>query len=181
VPRETQRILGIDTALRVTGLGAVEASGGACTAIEYGVVVNPPKRPVADCLVHLRREIAAAITRVKPSVVAIEGVFYCRNVRTAIALGAARGAALIACAEAELPVFEYSPREVKQSITGRGGAEKEQVGRMVAAMLGLPAPAPEDAADALALAICHAHRATSRALGLERRLSGPANEQERVS
>lgn len=174
--REPVRILGIDAALRVTGVAALEAAGGACRAVEFGVISNPASRPVADCLVHLRRELAAWIERTRPSAAALEGAFFCRNVRTAITLGAARGAVLIACAEAGVPVYEYAPREVKRAVTGRGGAEKEQVGRMMVAMLGLAGPLPEDAADALALAVCHANAGTSIALGLARMLTGKTGE-----
>lgn len=178
MPRETVRILGIDAALRVTGLGAVESTGGTCRALEFGVVANPASRSVADCLVHLRRELAACIERVCPAAAALEGIFYCRNVRTAITLGAARGAVLIACAEAGLPVYEYAPRDVKRAVTGHGGAEKDQVGRMMVAMLGLAEAPPEDAADALALAVCHAHSGTSRALGLARMLTAGSLEKK---
>ena len=171
MPRNPVRILGIDAALRVTGLGAVESSGGACRAVEFGLVSNPASRPVSECLVRLRTGIAECIDRVRPAAVALEGIFYCRNVRTAITLGAARGAVLIACAEAGLPVYEYAPRDVKRAVTGRGGAEKAQVAHMIAAILGLERPPPEDAADALALAVCHAHAATTRALGRARLLS----------
>lgn len=178
MPRAPVRILGIDAALRVTGLGAVECAGGACRALESGVVANPASRPMADCLVHLRRGVAECLARVRPGAVALEGVFYCRNVRTSIALGAARGAVLIACAEAGVPVYEYAPRDVKRAVTGRGGAEKDQVARMVTAMLGLTGTPGDDETDALALAVCHAHSGTSRALGLARRLTAGAPTEE---
>ncbi len=178
MPREPVRILGIDAALRVTGLGAVEVAGGACRALEYGVVANPASRSMADCLVHLRQGVADIIGRVRPAAIALEGIFYCRNVRTSIALGAARGAVLIACSEAGLPVYEYAPRDVKRAVTGRGGAEKDQVARMVTAMLGLAEPPCADASDALALAVCHAHSGTARALGLARRLTTEQQAEE---
>jgi crossover junction endodeoxyribonuclease RuvC len=97
------------------------------------------------------------LARIRPDAVSIEGVFFSRNVRTTLRLGEARGAVLSACARAGVPVFEYPPRRVKQALVGTGGAQKEQVGLMVSAILGLPAPPQPDAADALAIAICHLH------------------------
>jgi len=178
LPREPQRILGIDAALRMTGFGAVEASGSAIAGIEHGVIANPAARPVAECLLHLRRRLLDVIERVRPAAAAVEGVFYCRNPRTSISLGAARGAVLIACAESGLPVYEYTAREIKQSVTGRGSATKEQVARMVVAMLGLAATPAEDATDALAAAICHVNHATVRSLGLDRILTAVESDRE---
>ena len=163
MPRAPVRILGIDAALRVTGLGAVESAGGACRALESGVVANPASRPMADCLVHLRRGVAECIARVRPGAVALEGIFYCKNVKTAVILGEARGVVIARCAAAAVPVFEYPPRRVKQALVGHGDAEKEQVARMVMRLLGLTEQPQEDAADALAIAICHLHSRTGMA------------------
>jgi crossover junction endodeoxyribonuclease RuvC len=164
------RIVGLDIALRCTGVGAVESSGTGLRALEFGLVRNPDDWPHSRCLRRLEDEVAAALARVRPAAAAIEGLFYSRNVRTAVALGEARGVVLAACAGAGVPVHEYAPREVKQSLVGWGAARKEQVGRMVASVLGLAAPPPEDAADALAIAVCHWHHRTSIVLGAGRTL-----------
>jgi crossover junction endodeoxyribonuclease RuvC len=97
------------------------------------------------------------VARTRPDCAAVEGVFHCRNARTALVLGQARGVVMLTCAAAGLPVYEYAPRRVKQAVVGTGTAPKEQLSRMIAALLGLPEPPQEDAADALALAVCHVH------------------------
>jgi len=177
VPGAHLCILGVDTALRKTGYGVIRGAGGSWRADDHGVICNPSGRPVAEALRHLHDEIAALLRRYRPRAVAVEGIFHFRNARAALALGQARGAVLVACAEAKVEVYEYAPREVKRSATGYGQAEKPQVARMVAAMLGLEEPPPADAADALALALCHANAGTARALGLARRLCGPADRE----
>ncbi len=136
------------------------------------MIRNPATRPKAESLAHLHAAMTELLQRCRPTSVAIEGIFYCRNARTAMVLGEARDVVLLACAQAGVPVFEYSPREVKRAATGRGQAEKSQVAKMVAAILGLSSPPPADAADALAIALCHAQAATARALGLGRHLGG---------
>lgn len=166
MPRETVRVLGVDPALRATGLGVVEMTGSSLRALEYGVVVNPPPRSHSASLLELQRAIDAYLVRTAPDAVAIESPFFCRNARTVIALGEARGVILAACAARGVPVHEYAPREVKRALTGRGAAEKDQVARMVTAILGLASTPDEDAADALAVAICHGQARTSRALGI---------------
>lgn len=159
------RILAIDPSLRGTGYGVIEplpAPPGSVRAISYGVVANPPGRAVSACLVAIRQRLAEIILAEQPTVGAIESVIYVQSLRTAITLGAARGAALIAMAEAGLPIFEYAPRRIKQSVVGRGAAGKEQVAFMVRALLGLETTPPPDAADALAVALTH-WRATGSA------------------
>lgn len=158
-----RRVLGVDTALRTSGVAVVEARGSALAAVEFGVIRNPPGRPLSHCLLELQRGIAGVIERTKPAAVAIEGVFFSRNVKTTLALGEARGAVIAACATAGVPVFEYAPRRVKQALVGHGGAEKEQVRKMVMSILGLREEPQEDAADALALAICHLNSRTGYA------------------
>ena len=170
MPRETVRVLGVDPALRATGLGVVEESGRALRAVEYGVVVNPPPRSHSEALLALQRGLDEILARAAPDAVAIESPFFSRNARTAIALGEARGVVLAACAARGVPVHEYAPREVKRALTGRGAAEKDQVARMVSALLGLREAPEEDAADALAVAVCHCQSRTSRALGLGKRI-----------
>jgi crossover junction endodeoxyribonuclease RuvC len=159
------RVLGIDTSLRATGVALVEAVGTRMHTVMCGIIRNPPGRPISACLLNLQTELATLLTETRPAVAAIEGVFYCRNVRTVIRLGEARGAVIAACAQAACPVFEYEPRRVKQAVVGFGGATKEQIQHMVVSLLGLGQTPPEDAADALAIAICHLHNRNRIALG----------------
>lgn len=155
--REKVQVLGVDTSLRSTGVGIVTAQGQALAAEYFGLIRNPPKRLHSACLDHLYKGIQELLSRYELHAVAVEGIFYCKNVRTAMVLGQARGVVLAACAAHGVPVFEYPPRRVKQAIVGTGGATKQQVAGMIRSMLGLEAPPPSDAADALAMAICHIH------------------------
>ena len=154
------RVLGVDTSLRSTGVGVVEGRGNRLSTVEYGTIKTPQSKPLSECLVSLSAGLTEIIGRTKPSAVALEGIFYCKNVKTAVILGEARGAAIAACAECGLPVFEYAPRRVKQAVVGFGGAGKEQVRKMVMTLLALKEEPQEDASDALAIAICHLHSAT---------------------
>jgi crossover junction endodeoxyribonuclease RuvC len=158
------RVLGVDTALRCTGYGVVQYSRGQLRAAEYGAIKSPASVPLTACLKLIHESIAGLLTRARPDAVAIEGIFFSRNVKTTVALGEARGVVLLACARAGIPVHEYPPRRVKQAIVGFGGAQKSQVSLMVAAILALPRPPQSDAADALALAICHLHNRSRHAM-----------------
>lgn len=149
------RVLGIDASLRSTGLGVIESRAGRLAAVEYGTVRNPSAHPHSECLRRLREEVAAVLAHTRPDAAALEGGFFFKNAKTAMILGEARGVVIAACATAGVPVFEYSPKLVKQALTGFGGAQKDQVSRMVMSILGLKEKPQEDAADALALAICH--------------------------
>jgi len=149
------RILGIDTSLRCTGFGVVEARGNVMRAVQFGCLKTLPVWLHSACLKHIADGIRKVIAETLPTSVAIEGAFFSKNVKTAMVLGEARGVAIATCAEAGLPVFEYAPRRVKQAVTGVGAAEKLQVMKMVVRLLGMDAPVQQDAADALALAICH--------------------------
>lgn len=151
------RILGIDAALNCTGMGVVEAGGRGVRAVEYGCIRNTARRRLPERLACLRAGVSEWIGRAKPDEIAVEGVFFCRNVKTALSLGHARGAVLAACGDAGVPVHEYSPRRIKQAVCGFGGAGKEQVTRMIAQLLELREKPPPDAADALAIALCHWH------------------------
>jgi crossover junction endodeoxyribonuclease RuvC len=151
------RALGIDTSLRSTGVAVVEALGSRLAAVEYGTLRPPAKAPLSECLWRLSDGVRAIIQRAAPDAVAIEGIFYCKNVKTAVMLGEARGAVIAACSGLRLPVYEYEPRRVKQAVVGFGGADKEQVRGMVMRLLGLRDEPQEDAGDALAIAICHLH------------------------
>ena len=152
----TLRILGIDPGSRRTGVGLVEATGDRLQVIHYTVIQagtgDFPDRP--GRIFNGVRDLVAAH---RPTVAAVETVFVSHNAASAIKLGQARGAAICALVEAGLPVSEYAPRAVKQALVGRGGADKVQVQHMVRVLLGLREAPAEDAADALAVALCHHH------------------------
>lgn len=150
-------VLGIDTSLRSTGYGvlAVERSRMRCLA--SGNIPNKASLPLTSCLRAIHAKVEELIAEHRPDVMAIESVIYGKNAGTMLVLGEARGAVLTAAADAGLPVYEYEPRRMKKAICGNGLAEKEQIQRMVKTLLGLPEPPQNDAADALGLAICHAH------------------------
>ncbi|HRR33318.1 MAG TPA: crossover junction endodeoxyribonuclease RuvC [Kiritimatiellia bacterium] len=151
------RVLGIDTSLRSTGVGILDAVGSRLVPVHFGTVKNPAGRPLSDCLLHLQHEIEKLIREHEPQAVAIEGVFYAKNVKTLLVLSHARGAIIAQCARMGLPVYEYEPRRVKLAVVGTGGAQKEQIQKMVKTLLNLPDMPQNDAADALALAITHLH------------------------
>ena len=150
-------VLGIDTSLRSTGYGVLEVLGSRMKMIECGNIRNAPKLPLTDCLKAIHDKVAALIEAHKPDVMSIEAVIYGKNAGTMLLLGEARGAVLTAAANASLPVYEYEPRRMKKAICGNGLAEKEQIQRMVKTLLSLLELPQNDAADALGLAICHAH------------------------
>lgn len=151
------RVLAIDPSLRSTGYALVEPSGkgDGARALAYGTIANAPKLLQSGCLVAIRRRVLELIEEHAPECCAVEGVIFVQSYRTAITLGAARGASLIAAAERGLAIYEYAPRLVKQSIVGRGGAQKDQVAFMVRALLGLTETPSADAADALAIGLTH--------------------------
>jgi crossover junction endodeoxyribonuclease RuvC len=142
-----------------------EREDGSLSAVDFGVIVTPAEMPMPERLLALYRRIKEIILLHHPQSGAVEKLFFQRNVRTALSVGQGRGVVLVALAEAGVPVMEYTPLEVKQAIAGYGGADKNQVQQMVRALLGLAeVPQPDDAADALAVAICHLHSARVRAL-----------------
>lgn len=153
-------ILGVDTSLRSTGFGVLETVGSRLRALEYGNIPNAPKLPVSVCLQNIHAKISELIARWSPDVLSVEKVIYGKNANTMMVLGEARGAVIVAGASAGRPIYEYEPRRVKMSVCGNGLAEKEQVQRMIRTLLALPELPQNDAADALALAICHAHTKT---------------------
>lgn len=152
------RVLGLDPGSRRTGFGVVERNGNRFRCVEHGCVSVPPTAPLAQRLHRIAREIGEVMERVAPDAVAVEEAFFRENVRSALVLGHVRGALMVAAVERGLEVVEYSPREIKLSVTGTGAASKEQVGFMVRRLLGLAATPGVDAADALAGAICHLNR-----------------------
>ncbi len=159
--------LGIDPGTAIMGYGLVAEVGGQLRPVDFGVLTTAPGLALACRLQLLYDGLTDLIRRHRPTEVAVEELYFSRNVRTAIAVGHARGVALLAAAKAGLPVAEYSPQQVKQAVAIYGRARKDQVQEMVRVLLGLDdVPQPDDAADALALAICHLHTAqTKRLLG----------------
>ena len=149
-------IFGLDPSLRSTGYGIIRAEGRDLRALAFGVIRNPDKLAPSRCLVAIHQQITDLLQQHQPDAAAVEGIIYLQNYQTAITLGSARGAALLAFAEAGLPIYEYAPKRVKAAATGRGGAQKAQVGFMMRALLGLTENPPPDAADALAIALAHA-------------------------
>ncbi len=154
-------VIGIDPGTATTGYGLVrEDPDGSLKVIDYGAILTHPDLPLAERLLDLYQELHKIILLHHPDSGAVEKLFFQRNVRTALNVGQARGVVLLALAEARLPVGEYTPLEVKQAVAGYGGADKNQVQQMVRILLDLPdIPRPDDAADALAIAICHVHSA----------------------
>lgn len=151
-------ILGIDPGTASTGYGAIRYEGSKLKVIDYGVVSTPAGHAPHVRLKSLYDDLITLINRLQPAEIAIEQLFFSNNARTAIAVGEARGVALLAAATASAEVGEYTPLQVKQAVVGYGKATKAQVQYMVKAMLCLKEkPKPDDAADGLALAICHAH------------------------
>jgi len=149
------RVLGLDPGLAVMGYGIIDDSNGELTAIEYGVLSTPARQATPERLRTLYDGVSGLIESYQPDEVAVE-LFVARNLRTALIVGQARGVALLAAANKGLPVYEYTPLEVKQRVSGYGRGEKRQVQEMVRMQLGLDCiPQPDDAADALAVAICH--------------------------
>ncbi|MFC1879027.1 crossover junction endodeoxyribonuclease RuvC [Chloroflexota bacterium] len=159
-------VIGIDPGTAITGYGLVrEQEDGSLTVVDYGAVLTPAKMPMPERLLKLYRELVEIVLLHRPDSGAVEKLFFQRNVRTAISVGQGRGVALLALAEAGLPVAEYTPLEIKQAVVGYGGADKNQVQQMVRALLELDdIPQPDDAADALAVAICHVHSAKMKDL-----------------
>ena len=150
-------ILGVDTSLRSTGFGVLEVSGSRLRALEYGNMPNKPKPSVSACLLSSHMRLNELTTRWNPDFLSVEKVIYGKNANTMLVLGEARGAVIVAATAAGKPIYEYEPRRVKMSVCGNGMAEKSQIQRMVKTLLSLPELPQNDAADALALAICHAH------------------------
>jgi crossover junction endodeoxyribonuclease RuvC len=149
-------VLGIDPGVSRCGYGCVESARGETKALAVGVLTTPPSQPLPERLAALDADIRELLADLRPDVVAVERLFFQTNVRTAMSVGQASGLVLAAAAQAGCVVTQYTPNQVKQAVAGYGAAGKEQVQRMVQSLLGLPeVPKPADAADALALALCH--------------------------
>jgi len=152
------RIFGIDPGSDRTGYGCVESDGSRHRIVACGAIRTLPLAAFPDKLLDIHTRLAALLRECHPDAVAIENLFHAANVRSALRLGHARGVAMLAAVEAGVRVFEYTPAEIKRAVVGYGRAEKPQVQHMVKLLLGLAAvPSPHDAADALAVAICHVH------------------------
>ena len=151
-------ILGLDPGFGTMGYGVVEKDArGNCSAVDYGVVKTPPNENLAVRLCMLEEGIAAIFEKFKPHEAAVEELFFSKNVTTGIAVAHARGVILATCCKRCGRIFEYTPNQIKQALTGYGGADKGQMQRVVASHLRLNSiPRPDDAADALAVALCHA-------------------------
>jgi crossover junction endodeoxyribonuclease RuvC len=149
------RVLAIDASLRNTGVAIVDGNNGKTSALYYGTIHNPASLRSSSCLVAIRDRLAELIQAHSPDCCALESVIYVQSYKTAILLGAARGAAILAAAEHGLPVFEYAPKRIKQATVGQGAAGKNQVAFMVRALLGLTETPGADAADALAIGLTH--------------------------
>jgi crossover junction endodeoxyribonuclease RuvC len=160
-------VLGIDPGTATTGYGLIrEREDGSLQIVEYGAILTPAKMPMPERLLELHNQLKDLIALHRPDSGAVEKLFVYRNVTNAISVGQARGVALLTMAQAHLDIFEYTPMEVKQAVAGYGGADKPQIQMMVKALLELEEiPKPDDAADALAVAITHIHSARIRSLG----------------
>ncbi|MCZ7661980.1 MAG: crossover junction endodeoxyribonuclease RuvC [Thermoleophilia bacterium] len=151
-------ILGIDPGTAATGYGVIEQRGNRLEMIHHGVVETSAGEEPHHRLAHIYDEIAEVLAHHQPDAAAVESLFFNVNVRTALAVGQSRGVALLACSRSGCALFEYTPQQVKQAVVGYGKAEKRQVQEMVRVLLGLKdIPRPDHAADALAVAVCHAH------------------------
>lgn len=151
-------IIGLDPGLATVGWGVVKNERGTLHAVAYGVITTPAKQPLPQRLMTIHEQLDLLLKKYRPDCAAMEQLFFCKNVTTAIAVGQARGVMLLTTMEHGLAVSEFTPLQVKQTVTSYGGADKRQVQRMVQLTLQLPTlPTPDDAADALAIAICAAN------------------------
>jgi crossover junction endodeoxyribonuclease RuvC len=168
-------VLGIDPGTAATGYGLVERNGSHLRMVEFGVVETLAGGTAGERLVAIHAAVVELIERHRPALVGVERIFFSRNVQTAFSVGQARGVVLLAAAQSGLPIFEYTPNEVKIAVTGYGRATKEQVQRMVQTVLRLvEIPTPDDAADALAVAICLAHSYREMSVAADAPASAPA-------
>ena len=156
------RILGIDPGIAIVGFGLIESDRGTMRMLQYGAVTTEAGLPLATRLVQIEDDMRALIRQLQPDEIAIEELFFSKNITTGIAVAHGRGVVLCTAERLGIPIFEYTPMQVKQAVVGYGLAEKRQVMDMTRRLLKLKAvPKPDDAADALAIAICHARSVTS--------------------
>ena len=156
------RILGIDPGIAIVGFGLIESNRGSVRMLQYGAVTTEAGLPLATRLVQIENDMTALIAQLKPDEIAVEELFFSKNITTGIAVAHGRGVILCTAEQLGVPIFEYTPMQVKQAVAGYGLADKKQVMDMTRRLLKLKAvPRPDDAADALAIALCHARSATS--------------------
>lgn len=156
------RILGIDPGIAIVGFGLIESERGSVRMLQYGAVTTEAGLPLATRLLQIENDMTALIAQLQPDEIAIEELFFSKNITTGIAVAHGRGVILCTAEKLGVPICEYTPMQVKQAVVGYGLAEKKQVMDMTRRLLHLKTvPKPDDAADALAIAICHARSATS--------------------
>jgi crossover junction endodeoxyribonuclease RuvC len=160
-------VLGFDPGTATTGFGVVESVNDVLRPIDVGVILTPSDMPIEERLLSIYTDVNTLLDKYNPDTVATERLFFDRNVTNALSVGRAIGVILLAVAQRDLPWMEYTPMQVKTSVTGYGGADKNQIQQMVVRLLGLAeVPKPDDAADALAIAICHAHSLKLKSIGM---------------
>jgi len=154
--------MGIDPGYAIVGFGVIDYNRGKSAAVRYGAIRTPSTDTVSRRLSAIYDDLRVLLAEYKPDAVAVEELFFNTNLKTAVQVGQARGVILLAAAQCHVPTFEYTPLQVKQSVVGYGRADKQQVMELTRILLGLSSiPQPDDAADALAIALCHAHSASS--------------------
>ena len=156
------RILGIDPGIAIVGFGLIDSNRTEQRMLQYGAITTPKELPLAERLVLIGNDMEQLIAQLKPDAIAVEELFFTNNITTGIAVAHGRGIVLYTAQKSGVPLYEYTPMQVKMAVTGYGKAEKRQVMDMTKRLLNLKAvPKPDDAADALAIALCHARSATS--------------------
>ena len=157
------RILGIDPGIAIVGFGLIEAERGQTRLLNYGAITTPAGLPLARRLVQIEQDMDELIAQLKPDAIAVEELFFSNNITTGIAVAHGRGIILCTAEKSGVPLYEYTPMQVKQAVVGYGKAEKHQVMDMTRRLLRLDRmPRPDDAADAIAIALCHARSSTSQ-------------------
>lgn len=157
------RILGIDPGIAIVGFGLIEADRGKTRLLNYGAITTPAELPLARRLVQIEQDMEELIAQLKPDAIAVEELFFSNNITTGIAVAHGRGIILCTAEKSGVPLYEYTPMQVKQAVVGYGKAEKHQVMDMTRRLLRLDRmPRPDDAADAIAIALCHARSSTSQ-------------------
>ena len=157
------RIIGIDPGLATIGWGIIDTNGSHHKPVDYGAIITPPHTALEDRLLMIHHELSKILETYKPQAMAVEELFFNTNITTGIRVAEARGVILLCAKEHNVEIFEYTPLQVKQSVVGYGRADKKQVITMVSMILSLKTPPkPDDTADALAIAVCHAHCGGSR-------------------
>lgn len=160
------RILGVDPGIAIVGFGLIEADRGRTQLLNYGAITTPAGLPLARRLVQIEQDMEALIAQLKPDAIAVEELFFSNNITTGIAVAHGRGIILCTAEKSGVPLYEYTPMQVKQAITGYGKAVKKQIQEMTRIMLHLESvPKPDDTADALGMAIAHCHCSRSRLMG----------------